>query len=426
MRALTLTETAWARRIGLVLVITLLGRLIGFLYPVLLLRQLDNAAAGLAFFFINSAYFVVQPVSGGAAMAMVSPIAAASSDDERAQWLRAAASAFVPGIALASVVAIVVCVTSSAPILPMLAMVLGLTADTMYFQLLTARQRYVAAASYRLIANVAQLAALVAVLVLGFRSVTLAVVIFASSYLVGFVAVEPAQRVLIGLARRAVSATRAQRRRLIATAIPTAITGLAYSGIIGLDTYLVRLADHDLVAPYGAAKTLAAPFLLVSLALAMIVQPETARADRMQAAGLRRRIIRLGAAGSTIAIAACWIFSGFAVHLVYGARYPAAVTTLAWLGTGTTLLGLHTLLQMWCWGRGQYVTPLITLGTGAATAVAANLALVPTLGAPGGGAAMCLGATVSTALILHLSGRTAAPRSRPLWRVDVGFDDRAS
>ena len=425
-RSLTLAEREWARRISGVLALTLLGRLIGFVYPVLLLRQLDNAAAGLAFFFVNSAYFVVQPVSGGAAMAMVSPIAAASTDDERAQWLRAAANAFVPGIALASVVAVIACVTTSAPVLPMLTMVVGLSVDTMYFQLLTARHRYTAAASYRLIANVAQLAALVFVLVLGFRSVTLVVAIFAFSYVVGFAAVEPGQQALIALARRVVSATRKQRRRLIKTAIPTAITGLAYSGITGADTYLVRLTHHDLVAPYGAAKTLAAPFLLVSLALATIVQPETARADGVKAASLRSRIIRLGAGGGAIGIASCWAFSGIAVHLMYGGRYPAAATTLGWLGTGTTLLGLHTLLQVWCWGRGLYVVPLISLGTGAVTAIAVNLALVPRLGAPGGGVAMCLGAAVAMVLILHLSSKPALRHAYRPARAIVRLGDRPS
>jgi O-antigen/teichoic acid export membrane protein len=427
VRTVTRGEREWLRRISGVLVVTLLGRLIGFLYPVLLLRQLDNAAAGLAFFFINSAYFVVQPVSGGAAMAMVSPIAAASTDDERAQWLRAAANALVPGVMAAMAVAIFACVTSNAPVLPMLAMVLGLSADTMYFQLLTARHRYAAAATYRLISNVAQLAALVVVLALGFRSVTLVVAIFAFSYVVGFAAVEPGQRVLLSLAQRAVSATRSQRRRLIKTAIPTAITGLAYSGITGADTYLVRLTHHDLVAPYGAAKTLAAPFLLVSLALATIVQPETARADRTQAASLRSRIIRLGAGGGAIAIAACWIFSGIAVRLVYGARYPAAVTTLSWLGAGTTLLGLHTLLQVWCWGRGQYVMPLISLVTGAGVAIAANLALVPRLGAPGGGVAMCIGAAVAMVLIVGLSSKTdLGDQPQRLTRATVRLGNRAS
>ena len=190
-------KAVWVKRISAVVSITFLGRLIGFLYPVIVLRRLDSHAAGLAFFFINTGYFVVQPVSGGPAMAMVRPIAAASGDREQAQWLRAATTVLLPGIIFATTVALIVCLTSNAPVLPMLLMVVGLSADTMYFQLLTARSRYTAAATYRLIANIAQLAALLFVLTLGFRSVTLVVGIFARSYIFGFAAVEPRQRALI-------------------------------------------------------------------------------------------------------------------------------------------------------------------------------------------------------------------------------------
>lgn len=403
--ALERTPMMWLRRISAVIAVTLLGRLIGFLYPVLVLRQLDSHAAGLAFFFINTAYFVVQPVSGGAAMAMVRPIAAAASDDERAQWLRATAPTMVPGVALALIASLTVCLTSGAPWFPMLLMVVGLSADAMYFQILTARHRYVAAAVYRLVANIAQLAALLLVLAFDIHAVTLIVAIFALSCAAGFAVVELEERTLLDLMRRAVSATTAQRRTLARTAMPTLITGLAYSGITGLDTYLVRLANPTLVAGYGAAKTLATPFLLVSLAITTIVQPEAARATTNAATLLRKRLLVLGASGAIVAIVACWLLSGVAVHVVYGARYPEAAITLRWLGTGTTLLGLHTLLQVWCWGRGRYIAPIISLGTGAAITIACNILLVPHLGGRGAAIAVCLGTAVATVLIVSLSRR---------------------
>ncbi len=400
---LTRTERLWVQRITGVLGITLMSRFIGFLYPVLVLRELDRSAAGLAFFFINSAYFVVQPVSGGPAMAMVRPIAAASTDDERAQWLRAAAAAVMPGLGLALAVAVIACLTSGAPVWPMFLMVFGLSFDTMYFQVLTARHRYTAAATYRLLANIGQLMALVLVFAMGWHSIALVVGIFALSYGVGFAVVEAKQRILLRLIRRAVSATRGQRRELMAAAVPTAITGLAYSGITGLDTYLVRLARPDLVATYGAAKTLAAPFLLVTVAITTIVQPETARAGPRQAMAIRRRMLLVGAGGGALAIACCWVFAPLAVHTVYGARYPGAAISLSWLGTGVTLLGIHTLLQVWCWGRGRYRMPLISLGTGAGIAILVNLALVSRVGAYGAGVAVCVGSAVATVLLIILT-----------------------
>jgi len=414
IRTLTFGERVWARRVSAVVAITLLSRFIGFLYPVLVLRDLDRPAAALAFFFISSAYFVIQPVSGGPAMAMVRPIVAAVTDDERAQWMRAAMAAVIPGIAVALTVAFAACVTSDAPLLPMLLMVLGLSADTMYFQLLTSRHRYATAATYRLIANVGQLAVLAAVLVLGSRSVTLVIAIFAFSYGFGIAVTEHRQRAVLTLLKRAVRATIGQRRRLMVTAMPTMATGFAYSGITGLDTYLVRLSQPDLVAVYGAAKTLASPFLLVSLAVTTIVQPEAARADPAQASALRRRMLILGAAVATIAIAACWALSSLAIQLVYGSRFPQAALTLSWLGTGTTLLGIHTLLQVWCWGRGRYVMPLVSLGSGAVIAVVANLVLVPRVGAQGAGLAVFLGCATATCILVALTRTRARDKPRPV------------
>jgi O-antigen/teichoic acid export membrane protein len=406
-------EKAWARRISLVVAITLLSRFVGFLYPVLVLRQLGPDAAGLVVVFLNSAYFFVQPV-GGPTMAMVGPIAAAPSDDERAQWLRAAMAALVPSVAFAVAFATVACITSRLPLLPMLLMVAGLSADTLYFQLLTARLRYTAAATYRLIANVAQLAALVLVVALGFESVTLVVGIFALSYVFGLAVVELRYRVLVALVLRAVVATRRQRRRLMVTAIPVALTGLAYSAITALDIYLVRLARPDVVAAYGAAKTLAAPFLLVSLAVTAIAQPEAARADVSQAAAIRRRILLLGSGCGAFAIAICWSLAPYAVDLVYGHRYPHAAATLRWLGAGATLMGIHVLLQAWCWGRQRYSLPLISLCTGAGIAVVCNLLLVPSHGAQGAGVAGCVGAAVATIMLVPLSRTTNGRESELL------------
>jgi O-antigen/teichoic acid export membrane protein len=404
------TKAVWVRRISAVVSITLFGRLLGFIYPVLVLRHLNHDAAALAFFFINTGYFVVQPVSGGPAMAMVRPIAAASSNDEQAQWLRAAGKVLVPGVIFAAILAVIVCVTSNAPVLPMLLMVAGLSFDTMYFQTLTARTRYTAAATYRLIANVAQLLAIILVFAAGLQSVTLVVGIFALSYLFGFVGVEPRQRALIDLVRRPVTATRNQLRKLAITAVPTLLTGLAYAGIVGLDTYLVRLASPNLVAGYGAAKTLASPFLLIPIAVVTIIQPETARASASSAIALRRHLLLFGLLISAVAIAGCWILSGFVVNAIYGTRYPEAATTLSWLGTGATFLGFHTLLQVWCWGRDRYTPPLISLSTGAVIAISCNLLLVHNLGARGAGIAVCIGTGIAATVLVVLSRPSTVPR----------------
>lgn len=397
------TAARWARRVTAVTAITMFGRLIGFLFTALVLNHLDASDAGLAFFFINTAFFIVQPVSGGPAMAMVRPIAAASSDGERMSWLGAASVVLVPAVAVSFAVAAIACATSGAPVGPMLLMVACLSADAMYFQLLTARYRYTAAATYRLIANAVQLGALIIVLTGGIRSVNLIIAIFALSYLCGIAIVEPRQRVLVGVAQRAATVTRAQCWKLAATAIPTLATGLAYSGMVGVDTYLVRLHDPGQVAGYGAAKTLAAPYLLISFALVSILQPETAKVGPEHAMRLRRRVLAMGLGGSALAIVTCWAVSGLAVSIVYGQRYPEAATTLRWLGTAATLIGFHSLLQMWCWGRGRYVQPTVSLGIGAGVAVVCNLLLLPQLGAPGAGMAVLFGGLTALFLLVALS-----------------------
>jgi O-antigen/teichoic acid export membrane protein len=386
--------------------LTLVGRALGFLFPVLILREFDTQAAGLAYFLINTAYFVVQPISGGPAIAMIRPIAASGSEPEQAQWFHAATITVFPAVLISVLIGVLLCLTSAAPVPPMLILIAGLTTDAMYFQLLTAHRRYVEAATYRLVANVAQLLALLAMLFVGLHSVIGAVIIFSSSYLAGIFFTEIVRPTLLSVLRLKAKATRSQRRILLITAIPTSLTGLAYSGLTGLDTYIVRLIHPDVVATYGAAKALTAPVLLVSLALTTMIQPEIARRSKGDAALARHRLIRVASLGVVGAVAASWALAGFAITVIYGARYPEATMALRWLATGTAILGFTTLLQSWCWARAQYLVPLVSLGCGAAVALIADLLLVPSLKATGGGVAMSLGSATSAVLIVLLSRPT--------------------
>jgi O-antigen/teichoic acid export membrane protein len=403
LRAFTQGQTLWAQRISGVVLLTLLTRLVGFIYPVVVLRQLPAASAGLAFFFINTGYFVVQPVSGGPATAMIRQIAVASDDDERAQWLRAALSLAAGGVALCIGIGATLCLTTSAPLFPMLVVILGLSADIIYFQFLTARHRYAWSAGYRLISNVAQLAVLLIALALGMSSVLLVVAVFAASYVVGFSIVEARERVFISMIRRGVQATARHRHVLLRAAIPTALTGLAYASIVGFDTYLVRLNRESLVPTYGAAKTLAGPLLLVSFAVTTIVQPEAATLGCADAKALRRRMLIMAAPVAAVAVLIAVALAGPVIHLLYGSRYPAAVATFRWLAAGTSVLSVYTLLQSWCYGRGYYRAPLLSLAAGACAAVATNLLLLPRFGAPGAAMGVLVGSSVACVLLLMFS-----------------------
>ncbi len=407
----------WARKIGVVVGLTLLGRLLGFLFPVLIFRSVPAAAAGLVYFFVNSAYFVVQPVSGGPAMAAVRAIAAAKTESEEAEWLRAALFALLPAVGLAAVIAAVVAATASAPVVPMLVMVVGLSVDAMYFQILTARRHYQAAATYRLLANAAQLVVLSATLALGIHSVTILVSEFAMSSVLGCAVVETRMRT-IEVLRRPARSTRTQRLHLLRVSVPSIVAGVAYSCLTGLDTYLVRLGASRDVAVYGAAKSMAAPALLVAVAVASIAQPEAARADSSEAAALRARIIRIGGGAIVAAAVVSWSCAGIAATIVFGHRYPNAPDTLRWLGIGTAALGVYSLLQVWCFGRGRYREPMVALGAGAVVAVTLNLELVPRIGAEGAGIAYCSGACLAVSILAITSGRG--------WGVFPAEGDRAS
>lgn len=405
---ITQTKTIWVRQLSTVVSLTLLTRLVGFLYPVVVLKELSASDAGLAFFFINTAFFVVQPVSGGPATALIRPVAAAANDTIRAQWVQAALKVAVPGVVLCWAIGVLLCLTSSAPLLPMLVIVVGLSADIIYFQLLTARHEYTWAAGYRLIANLAQLAILAVALMTGWRSVFGVVAIFAGSYGVGFVVVETQKRVLIDLVRHKVHTSAYHWRTLLRAAVPMALTGLAYSGITGFDTYLVRLTHPGLVASYGAAKTLAAPLLLVSFAVTTIVQPETAKLRDAEAYVLRRRMLVLAMPVMATALILANGLAAPLIHLLYASRYPAAVTTFRWIAAGVAVLGVYTLLQSWCYGRGRYRAPLSSLAVGACTATAINIMLVPRLGAPGAGIAILGGSISACALLLLLTNDRSA------------------
>jgi O-antigen/teichoic acid export membrane protein len=203
-------------------------------------------------------------------------------------------------------------------------------------------------------------------------------------------------------------AVSARLRRLLAASVPSALTGYAYAALAGLDTYFLVLNRRDMVATYGAAKTLSVPPLLVAYALGNMVQSEAAHATPEDAAALRRRILRGGllvaAAGTGVACAV----AAPAVHLLYGHRFPQAPGALRLLAAATALLGLHSLLHTWAFGRGKYHYPLISLSLGILPAVGLNLALVPAIGITGAAAGVLAGTVVAVGALWLLTGRLAA------------------
>lgn len=342
-------------------------------------------------------------------MAVVRPLAAASDDADRADWIRVALRAAVPAVALSVAIGVPLAVSADASWLAMTYLVLGLSADAMYFQILTGRRRYMTATVYRLVANVAQLAITVALLVAGVRSVHVFLGVFGGSYVLGMAAVElRGAGVLPMLRLPSAHAVSARLRRLLAASVPSALTGYAYAALAGLDTYFLVLNRRDMVATYGAAKTLSVPPLLVAYALGNMVQSEAAHATPEDAAALRRRILRGGllvaAAGTGVACAV----AAPAVHLLYGHRFPQAPGALRLLAAATALLGLHSLLHTWAFGRGKYHYPLISLSLGILPAVGLNLALVPAIGITGAAAGVLAGTVVAVGALWLLTGRLAA------------------
>ncbi len=261
--------------------------------------------------------------------------------------------------------------------------VIGLAAFNTYTELTRGLDAIWRMSSYYVLANLVQLAAIVAcVWGLGIRSVGLALAIYGLSALIPIFFFECWMRSSVYLRPRLI--TLATMWRLCHFSLPLVIAHASYTIWGTLDLLLVehRLSSQD-TGVYAAAKTVVLIFLFVPYAVTTVALRYFARGSKRDAE--RSLLLSLGASlvTSTVLVAGIWGFSRQLVQIVFGRNYSAAAQPLIILAAGMALYTVYLIFETWMVARGypwlHALAMLITVVIGSV----AELALLPSWGLQG-------------------------------------------
>lgn len=363
------------RKAGGTLFITLAARGIGFLVPVLILRETDHQVAGLAFLTIQLAYFASQPVAGGPAIAAIAPLAASQSRQASIEHFQAMVVLSLQALCLSMGLAACLGLLTATTSWGVCVITLGVCAEAVYFQLCNAESAYIRAALARMSSNILQVLSVGILIASGHGSLTAILLAYGVALL--------ATAIAMWFLFRGFSFARLSPWRPITRAIATLRrssyltfgASLAYSALIVADTTALSFFGRSSLAEYGAAKTLASLPLLVGITLTVIVIPETAKTRPSLHGRQLKRLVQLGFSGMFALLALTTLGGSLLITTIYSGRYDGAKLILAILVVGTASLSFHSLLQGWCLGINRPRLPFISLVTGATTTIVLALLL---------------------------------------------------
>jgi O-antigen/teichoic acid export membrane protein len=377
------------------------ARGLGFLFPLALARVTSRSDFALVYFFVNTGFAAGELVLAGFPTGLTRFISAYPG--ERSHWTGAAVLGGMPLLTLSIIAGCVLSVQSSAPVGPMILVIVGLTIDAYYFALLRGLGWFGTLMLYRISANAGQLIVLLVAAALGFASVELAVAAYSLLYLAPIVVIElkrhPLQDVLLNGSRPTLQAVRALTR----FSVPALVSGLAYAAIQGLDVYFVRAFAPAQLADYGAARSLAMPMQLVPFAITLILLPRVASASEEARARMLEEALSVTLVVSVAAVLAYALLAGPLVSFFFPAGYKHASGLLVLIAPAMGIVSLYSVLSQWWMGIGRSMTPAACLVVAAALAACAELVITPRAGAPGAAASMGIGGLAALALLGSLT-----------------------
>jgi O-antigen/teichoic acid export membrane protein len=401
---------------GVVLAGNVLSRGLGFLFPVVLARAIAKHDFGTVYFFIGTGFFVAELVLTGFPTAMTRFMAAEGS---RGAWLSSALTGGGPLLVVSLVAGEALAIAAHASPGLMSMVVIGLTIDAYYFALLQGLRRFKLLASYRVSANLAQIALLVGAIALGIDSTAVAVAIYSFVYVVPIAAIELLRHPLRHALRGTLRPELERVRRLTRFAVPALISGMAYAALTQADLLFVKLLAPGALSDYAASRSLAQPVLLVPYAIAIVMLPTVASAGPDERWRLLARAMGVSALLGAALVGLYVAGSALLVGVVLPKDYAKAAASLPLLAGALAAMGVYSILSQWWMGIGRPGPPALALTCGAGVAVGLQCLLTPAHGAVGaataiaGGVAFALCALGAATARARLRAQRAAPALAP-------------
>jgi len=378
-----------------------LARAVGFLFSVAAARLLAPAEFGLLAYglaIVGFASILITSAPTGLASFL-----ARYRGDPRSQelhfsnWLAVISLLMATSVLLMIPIAVVAHL-STAMLGGVIANLLGLAVLQTYREAQRGLERFAAMTIFYLLANVAQLAAVLVLAGLGFRTAATFLTVYGLSSLVALAVVQP----IAPLALRFVRTT-IDLERMIAVARfiqPLVLQTVFFAVWFGADLILVqRMRTPDEAGNYAAAKALANAVYLAPSAISGVVISRVARMPEISLRAFLTRVMMFGVLVTTPLLIVFVVFGRAITAYIYGSRYPDVRTPLAILSVGMAIYGLYLLLSgSW---RGMGRPAIDAWATGAGTVVTATLGflLVPRIGLAGAATAFTAGSVTQLVVI---------------------------
>jgi O-antigen/teichoic acid export membrane protein len=408
-----------------------LARLLGFLFSVVTARLLEPVQFGhltFAFAIIGLTSVLVSSSPLGLS-SFLSRHRSESREQNRyfANWvglvgLLAGGSAIVAvGVSLADGVGPLMALGVAANIF-------GIACLETYREAQRGLGRYWSLVTYYVAANLVQLVAVVALVLLRWRSPELCLFAYGTSSIVAMLVVERVMPLTLSAAPRYFSWSRIRRTaRFVA---PIMVQSVFFAAWIWSDLILVQhLMGPAATGNYGAAKTLVNVLLLAPSAIATAVGPRVVRlADRALRRYLAYALLLTAVASIPLAVGLA-VLAGPVIEIMFGPKYPLAAAAVPILGVGMTLYSFYSVLGSIWVGLGRPTIDPISTATGMVVAVFGGLVLIPMQGLHGAALAFTLGSGARLSVMVaytlwSLVAGTFASAERLRDRSRIGEQDK--
>lgn len=294
-----------------------------------------------------------------------------------------------------------------------LANLLGIAVLQCYREAQRGMERYAAMVGIYVLANLAQLVAILAVTMAGYRAPALFVAIYGLSSVVALLPMQLAAPIALRFVRQALTWPRILA---IARFIRPLLLQTAFFAVwLGADLVLVqRFMSPAAVGNYAAAKTLVNVLSMAPAAVGSALLPRIALLPEQAVGRYLVGVLGLTAAVTLPVVVVFATFGTQLVGVVFGSKYPLAAQPLALLAIGMALYGFYLILESTWIALGRPWIDALATGIGMAVTVGLGLLLVPRTGLGGAAAAFTLGAL---AQLVVITGFTAWALARPETRM---------
>lgn len=376
-----------------------LARLLGFLFSVASARALGPADFGRMSYALTVAgiagVFVTTAPTGLARFLSRNSRRPADRDAFYSNWLAVAAAVLAGSAALSLPYSAAMGLSwgMAAGVLVNLA---GVAALEMFREVERGLDRFTTFSVYYVLANLLQLAAVLALAAAGRASAELFVAVYGASGLAALLLTAAVTPVGVKVDLRSLS-----RRRMLQVGRfirPILLQSICWNVWFFADVVLVQhLRTPVEVGNYAAGKAIANGFGILPSAIVYVLVPGVARLAVPELRAYLLRALVLTAGASAPVLAGALLFSGQGVRLIFGGRYPLAAEPASLLVVGMVVFGLKAVIGAAWLGLGHPVVETICSFVAMVVTLASGLLLIPEHGLAGAAWAFLLGALAQLA-----------------------------